>query len=378
MVVQVEANGWTLDVQSEVVTPTSTTVAKMGHSKRAAVSSGPSHGSLSAMLRRFVEMPDACSPPPTMATIHPSRLGLVPQDSKASSAYTTPEIRGRAPPPHLERRRSPSPTRSRDRYGRDSRGRDGYNDREGDRRDGARSGRTRARADDYFDGEGEKERGRERERSRSGDRRRDREREDRREERRGDDRPRRPSPEYSEYRRPSPPAREGSAPAPWRQQENMYPGRRGGLPPAGGSDFLERCAHLSIACRCELTSRSRRQQREASSFSIWPPSPKAPARSYVALFPFNCMIVIVSLAPLARTPSGTRSRRSGVVMPRSLRRTLKTNVDGASARSVRKHERRRKTGNAGIAGHARDLLEDIVILRRKMKGGDVAGTEAER
>lgn len=95
---------------------------------------------------------------------------------------------------------------------------------------------------------------------------------------------RRGSPEYEEYRRPaSPPAVQ----APWRQQENMYPPRRGGERDkpyggdgprdrpyggdgardrpyggdGGGSDYFE----------------SRRLQRFNSTFSIWPPSPKAPA-----------------------------------------------------------------------------------------------------
>ena len=74
------------------------------------------------------------------------------------------------------------------------------------------------------------------------DRERDREREERRE--RDRDRQRRASPEYSEYRRPTPP-REGSAPAPWRQQENMYPrGRDVGRFVAGGADFMERYVAL--------------------------------------------------------------------------------------------------------------------------------------
>ena len=107
------------------------------------------------------------------------------------------------------------------------------------------------------------------------------------------DRPRRASPDYSDYRKPSPPrVREGSAPAPphggapWRQQENMYPSRGGRHPQyggfGGGSDFLERCVYF-VGLRINLSMlkdsfSSRRQQREASTVTVWPPSPKAPTR----------------------------------------------------------------------------------------------------
>ncbi|EKM54202.1 uncharacterized protein PHACADRAFT_257880 [Phanerochaete carnosa HHB-10118-sp] len=131
-----------------------------------------------------------------------------------------------------------------------------------DRRNGDRSRTTRARAGDYFEGERAGGRARGRERSRSLDRERDREREERRAEDRN--RPRRPSPEYSEYRRPTPPhMREDSPAPPWRQQENMYPGKQNRAPLGAGPGFLE----------------SRRKQREDNTLSIWPSSPKAPARS---------------------------------------------------------------------------------------------------
>ncbi|CAL1706710.1 unnamed protein product [Somion occarium] len=190
-----------------------------------------------------------------MATIHPSRMGLVPQNPKdtySSSAYP----RGRSPSPRQPRKRTTSRSRSRERrYAGEGRveqsgNRDsGYGDRS--RR------QERARADDYFD----ESRGRKRSRSRSLDKERDKERVERRDDRRG----RRPSPEYTEYKRPSSKEREGSAPASWRQQDSMYSGRRDRPQayPQGGSDFLD----------------SRRQQREKSTFSIWPPSPKAPTRS---------------------------------------------------------------------------------------------------
>ncbi|EMD33576.1 hypothetical protein CERSUDRAFT_98142 [Gelatoporia subvermispora B] len=224
-----------------------------------------------------------------MATIHPSRLALVPQDSKDIYPSRQAQPRGRSPSPRYSRKpssRSPGrayqrddPPHVRDRDRERQRDRDGDKDRDRNRdgRDGreeepreragrGRSERDRARADDYFDDGRDKETRRAQSRNGSGDRERDREREERRER----DRPRKASPDYSDYRKPSPVRpREGSEPAqstaPWRQQENMYPARRGGLPGGygGGSDFMD----------------SRRQQRERSSFSIWPPSPKAPARA---------------------------------------------------------------------------------------------------
>ncbi|KAF8196579.1 ras-induced vulval development antagonist-domain-containing protein [Pholiota molesta] len=154
-----------------------------------------------------------------MATIHPSRMGLIPQEMRPPPP--SDRHRGRSPSPRRPRR-SPSPRRSRER------GRDG-----GSRRDDGYDSRERGR-DSYRPAE-----------------------------------PRRPSPKYEDYRRappPPPPPQVGGEPsAPWRQQENMYPGRREhGGPPHGiaNTGFLE----------------SRRAQREAQTVYVWPPSPKAPAR----------------------------------------------------------------------------------------------------
>ncbi|KAI1795610.1 ras-induced vulval development antagonist-domain-containing protein [Ganoderma leucocontextum] len=230
-----------------------------------------------------------------MAMVHPSRMGLVPQDP--------PDLgkRGRSsPPPRSSRRRSQSaePRRDKDEFGRDRHGvdrdRDGGRDRdremEGDERrsgDGDRSrrhDRDRARADDYFnDDKGgqrdgrDDDRRRRRSRSRSVDRERDHEREERRE-RDKDSGRRRASPEYGDYRRPSSPRGKevdrdggkdgdvGAEKAPWKQQENMYPNRGGRQPQyggyGGGADFME----------------GRRLQRETSTIIMWPPSPKEPTR----------------------------------------------------------------------------------------------------
>ncbi|CCL98674.1 uncharacterized protein FIBRA_00676 [Fibroporia radiculosa] len=202
-----------------------------------------------------------------MATVHPSRMGLVPQDPKDTHPSSRRD-RGRSPSPQYSRRHSPSHDTDKD-YRRDNTRRaqngDSHRYRERDRskqRDSESSRRyERARADDYFNdvssGAGQQKN---RNRSKSTHRERDNERDEKKER----DRTRRPSPEYEEYRRPSPPREhEGSAlpQAPWRQQENMYPRVRDRAMNGGyAGDFMER-------------------YRESSSFSIWPPSPKAPARN---------------------------------------------------------------------------------------------------
>ncbi|KAF8893467.1 ras-induced vulval development antagonist-domain-containing protein, partial [Infundibulicybe gibba] len=151
-----------------------------------------------------------------MATIHPSRLGLVPQDPPIYYAS-----QGRSP--------SPTPPRSRSRDRDRDRDRDRNTTRERPPHEGSRRGR-----DD-----------------------RDRPPHDH------DTQRRRGSPQYEDYRRPAPPLPSvAEAQAPWRQQENLYPNRRGGEFSGGGSDFLE----------------SRRVQRENGVADPWPPSPKAPAR----------------------------------------------------------------------------------------------------
>ncbi|KAG9096100.1 hypothetical protein FRC06_009043 [Ceratobasidium sp. 370] len=144
-----------------------------------------------------------------MATIHPSRLGLIPGPSEQS----------RQP----EYRRSHSRDRDDDNRGRTNWGR---REHDPDDREPARHQSTS------------------------------------REPRRNTER--RASPAYGVYEKPPPPA------APWRQEANSYPARDGSHRghswsyEGGGSgpDFLE----------------SRRQQRLASTLSIWPPSPKHPER----------------------------------------------------------------------------------------------------
>ncbi|CAE6465239.1 unnamed protein product [Rhizoctonia solani] len=132
-----------------------------------------------------------------MATVHPSRMGLVPPDTSRRDSD-----RGN------RRSRSRSPIRDRSRSP-DGRGR---------RRDHSPDSRRRSRS-------------------------------------RSREPKRRASPAYDNYERP--------APAPWREERNMYPPREGGHKAwngGGGADYME----------------SRRQQRLASTLSIWPPSPPRP------------------------------------------------------------------------------------------------------
>ncbi|KAF9260118.1 DUF926-domain-containing protein [Marasmius fiardii PR-910] len=164
-----------------------------------------------------------------MATVHPSRLGLVPQSSQDRT-------RGRPQsPPRRSSYRSQSRSRSRDQRDRDV-GSEKRNWRRDEGRESGGGGHTER--DDY--------------RSRRSDRDDNSRNGYRGENRRG-------TPEYEDYRGPS----EGT-PA---RQESMYPNRRSRdndyLPRGGGgSDWLE----------------SRRLQRESRTVDIWPPSPKEPMR----------------------------------------------------------------------------------------------------
>ncbi|KAG2113354.1 ras-induced vulval development antagonist-domain-containing protein [Suillus cothurnatus] len=182
-----------------------------------------------------------------MATVHPSRMALVPQDPKDTyrRRARSPSPRTRSPPRYSERERDSGRNRAQDR----SRERERDKRRDDSRHKDRGGGDDRKRDDDR------------RQRDKSADRGRDRERDRSRERRRG-------SPEYTDYKRPATPP---PAEAPWRNQENLYPNRQGrDRPPhtggsygGGGSEYLE----------------SRRAQRDASTVSIWPPSPKAAART---------------------------------------------------------------------------------------------------
>ncbi|KAF8647052.1 hypothetical protein AX16_006889 [Volvariella volvacea WC 439] len=177
-----------------------------------------------------------------MATVHPSRMGLVPQDPPTY-------YQGNTTGPSSSSQRPPSPRFNRDSDYRQSRRR--YEDRDSRRRswdkNGSR-GRSRSRS---------VEKARDHSRSRSRDRRRGRDY--------GDGRPeRRRSPEYNDYRRPSPLRGRDDSPPPRRDQGNAYYGRRDyGRDYNLGPEFLE----------------SRRTQRENVQVNIWPQSPKAPTRS---------------------------------------------------------------------------------------------------
>ncbi|KAF8557626.1 DUF926-domain-containing protein [Imleria badia] len=180
-----------------------------------------------------------------MATVHPSRMGLVPQDPK--DVY-----------PDRRRARSPSPPH---RYDRDRRERDKVREktRERDSDDGdkrRRDGdRERERPDDRRDRRRDRDSGRDRDRDRGRHRERERDKD------RDKDR-KRASPEYGDYKRPASPGPAKPSMYPTRQPREATYERRGAYG-GGGSEYLE----------------SRRTQREGSTLSIWPSSPKAPARA---------------------------------------------------------------------------------------------------
>ncbi|KAF5358555.1 hypothetical protein D9756_001771 [Leucocoprinus leucothites] len=152
-----------------------------------------------------------------MATVHPSRLGLIPENLRPQS--------------DSQDSRRPSPSRRR--YSRSQSPPRGY-DRDRDREANGYSGRNKGRG-----------------RSRSMSRERGRGRDDRK-----DHGSRRASPKYEDYR----PEASGNA----GSQRRMYPERGGGGRYdghfSGNADFLD----------------SRREQRESTEVDIWPPSPSAP------------------------------------------------------------------------------------------------------
>ncbi|KAK7473171.1 hypothetical protein VKT23_001270 [Stygiomarasmius scandens] len=196
-----------------------------------------------------------------MATVHPSRMALVPPDSSFSSQNRSRN--DRSPSPRRPRR---SPTPPRDRNGRD---RDRGGDRDGGRGEHRERDRDRGRERDrdrHRDDDRDYDRGKDGRRDRNSSRERDRDRN-------GRDANRRASPEYDDYKRPQPSEDSG---APWRRPENMYPNRRDrDLPPHNDGGHRDRRGGESGGDFLE----SRRMQRESATVDIWPRSPKAPARS---------------------------------------------------------------------------------------------------
>ncbi|KLO18332.1 DUF926-domain-containing protein [Schizopora paradoxa] len=184
----------------------------------------------------------------TMATVHPSRMGLVPQEKPKKDGSRHPENIGSGSRDRYNERRDRPPHQNRSRS--NDRGR---RDRSED--DERRREKSEERNTFYEGGSRNMD-------SRSG--------------RRDEERERRRSPDYSAYRRPSPPhlhsnGHDGSNGTnnhdinpPWRAPENMYASRRGGH----GGEFSTGGDYFS----------SRQQQRANSTVTIWPPSPKAPVR----------------------------------------------------------------------------------------------------
>ncbi|TFK37033.1 ras-induced vulval development antagonist-domain-containing protein [Crucibulum laeve] len=248
-----------------------------------------------------------------MATIHPSRMALIPENMRKPESDSR---HNRSVSPRRNRR-SPSPSRNQDRHrGRDERAEGGRNDRR-ERDDRIQEIDDRGRERDV--NRSEKGRGRERESGREG-RSRDSHR---------DSGTRRASPQYEDYKRPAPSTQ---SEVPWRQPENMYPSRGGGVPHAGGSygggggyggggaDFME----------------SRRIQRENATVNIWPPSPKAPTRG---LSPKRSKSSKKSKRARSLTPSDTSSDEDHRRRGRKEKKRAKKDKDRED-RSVRKHRER--------------------------------------
>jgi len=254
-----------------------------------------------------------------MATVHPSRMGLVPQgkhrdDSSRHSNDIGPSSGRRDR--HEERRdRPPRRTRSNSNDGRRrDRSKDSRNSRE---RSGERYGYAR-----------------------EGDTTRDRQN------RRGDDeRERRRSPDYSAYRRQSPPhlhkndqnysngANGREVTPPWGAPGNMYSSRGG----VQGRTFATG----------DVDTASRRDQRANSTLSIWPPSPKAPARD--------------------DSPSG--KHRSG-------KRRRSVSSSGSDSEDERERRRRKKKEKKrGRKEKERDKDDDKE--RRRKRHGNRSDSESE-
>jgi hypothetical protein len=183
-----------------------------------------------------------------MATVHPSRMRLVPQDPK--DGYR--RARSRSPPHGYDRdRKEREKARHRESDNDGERGRGGERergrpddrlDRRRDRDDDRTSPRRKDSARRVDDNDKDKDRGRHRERERDGDRDRDRSKS------RG-----RGSPEYGDYKRPASPAPATPSMYPSRQSREGTYERRGGYGGGGGGgDYLERC----VVGFCRLNMRA--------------------------------------------------------------------------------------------------------------------------
>lgn len=97
---------------------------------------------------------------------------------------------------------------------------------------------------------------------------------------------------------------------------------------------------------------SRRQQRDQSTLSIWPSSPKAPTRRYLHSSFCDNYAHTSSAHPVLTATNIRRARNEDDGRPLSLARTPRRNESGGSAKSERKLRRRvEKNGN-----------EDLLVL----------------
>jgi hypothetical protein len=163
----------------------------------------------------------------------------------------------------------------------------------------------------------------------------------------------RASPTYDDYSRrhsaPSPPppddrpGRSGAPPEnapPWHQQENMY---RRDVRLDGGGDYFERYVVLCIRLRETLifffSFSRRRQQRLNSTFSIWPPSPRATARDLCVFSMFLELHYIQST--LYRSPERDREARKRHKRDRSTSVSSSTTDSEEERRRRERKERKR-------------------------------------
>ena len=150
----------------------------------------------------------------------------------------------------------------------------------------------------------------------------------------------------------------------------------------GGGDYFERYVGLCI-CLWQKPSSffflRRRQQRINSTFSIWPPSPRAPARD-LCVFPMFFMYTIFNLL-LAGQSSETEKHAKGtdviVPLPFHIHRQIVKRNGGVVKEKNASGRAKKGIGESGdIDVHKvlrmMRLVGVIVIL-----GGDAVGRQAE-
>jgi hypothetical protein len=343
-----------------------------------------------------------------MAFVHPSRMALVPKDSRSLPSSGTRLLSPPASPPrdrsvdrYRRRSRDEEYNGERERGGRRHRSRDSL-DRDAERRrdrgrssdrdqDRHQSHHHRSTGDRYYDDR--------RNEHRDGNSRAPRSRRDDRSSVRSPPPPSRPpplgraSPTYDDYTRrqsaPSPPPQDDrsgrpSAPPenapPWHHQENMY--RREGRPDGGG-DYFERYGWFMYICLWQKLSSffflRRRQQRINSTLSIWPSSPRAPARDLCVFSMFFKYIIFKLL--LVGHSSETEKYAKGidviVPLPFHIHRQIVKRNGGVAKEKNASGGGKKRIGESGDIDVHKVLrmmrLVGVIVIAR----GDAVGRQAE-